>query len=104
PSLLRRAPTSPLLPYTTLFRSGAAAQTDRLAVAARDRDAARRWSLLLFELLALRTLRLARAGGLAAATEGTLGAAATTAAAGTRSEEHTSELQSRFDIVCRLLL
>src|SRR5699024_12820661 len=25
-------------------------------------------------------------------------------AAGTRSEEHTSELQSRFDIVCRLLL
>src|SRR5699024_537046 len=46
---------------------GAAAQTDRLAVAARDRDAARRGSLLLFELLALRTLRLARAGGLAAA-------------------------------------
>src|SRR5437868_9947045 len=25
-------------------------------------------------------------------------------AAGLRSEEHTSELQSRFDIVCRLLL
>src|SRR5207249_7901475 len=25
-------------------------------------------------------------------------------AAGTRSEEHTSELQSRFDLVCRLLL
>src|SRR6266704_5271702 len=24
--------------------------------------------------------------------------------AGTRSEEHTSELQSRFDLVCRLLL
>src|SRR5699024_8178029 len=43
----------------------------------------RRGSLLLFELLALRTLRLARAGGLAAAPEGALGAAATTAAAGT---------------------
>src|SRR6266513_4506780 len=26
------------------------------------------------------------------------------AAAGPRSEEHTSELQSRFDLVCRLLL
>src|SRR5699024_11409968 len=26
------------------------------------------------------------------------------AGAGTRSEEHTSELQSRFDLVCRLLL
>src|SRR5699024_11860367 len=25
-------------------------------------------------------------------------------AGGTRSEEHTSELQSRFDLVCRLLL
>src|SRR5207249_10665547 len=30
--------------------------------------------------------------------------AATPAATGTRSEEHTSELQSRFDLVCRLLL
>src|SRR5437868_12005711 len=30
--------------------------------------------------------------------------AARTAGAGVRSEEHTSELQSRFDLVCRLLL
>src|SRR5699024_11398933 len=29
---------------------------------------------------------------------------ATTMEAGMRSEEHTSELQSRFDLVCRLLL
>src|SRR5699024_11549716 len=28
----------------------------------------------------------------------------TTAQVGLRSEEHTSELQSRFDLVCRLLL
>src|SRR5699024_12806403 len=28
----------------------------------------------------------------------------TTATPGPRSEEHTSELQSRFDLVCRLLL
>src|SRR5207249_7430422 len=27
-----------------------------------------------------------------------------TASPGSRSEEHTSELQSRFDLVCRLLL
>src|SRR5699024_4102778 len=74
---------------------GAAAQTDRLAVAARDRDAARRGSLLLFELLALRTLRLARAGGLAAATEGTLGAAATTAAAGTAAADRTAGTTAR---------
>src|SRR6266513_3891429 len=31
-------------------------------------------------------------------------ASGTCTAAGTRSEEHTSELQSRFDIVCRLRL
>src|SRR6266536_4717898 len=30
--------------------------------------------------------------------------AASTAPSGTRSEEHTSELQSRVDLVCRLLL
>src|SRR5438067_9631019 len=30
--------------------------------------------------------------------------AATAPTSGTRSEEHTSELQSRFDLVCRLLL
>src|SRR5699024_11440239 len=34
--------------------------------------------------------------------EGT--AAALASAAAVRSEEHTSELQSRFDLVCRLLL
>src|SRR5699024_11798877 len=30
--------------------------------------------------------------------------AAVNTSTGTRSEEHTSELQSRFDLVCRLLL
>src|SRR5207249_11104130 len=30
--------------------------------------------------------------------------ATTTTTSGRRSEEHTSELQSRFDLVCRLLL
>src|SRR5699024_10768985 len=62
---------------------GAATQTDRLAVAARDRDAARRRSLLLLELLPLRALRLARARGLAAATERALGAAASATTTGT---------------------
>src|SRR5699024_7933104 len=61
---------------------GTAAQTDGLAVAARDRDAARRGGLLLLELLTLRALRLARTGRLAAATECALGAAAATATAG----------------------
>src|SRR5699024_1745607 len=34
----------------------------------------------------------------------TVGRAYRPATAGNRSEEHTSELQSRFDLVCRLLL
>src|SRR5699024_11982679 len=34
----------------------------------------------------------------------TAAAVNTTAASSVRSEEHTSELQSRFDLVCRLLL
>src|SRR5207249_3588990 len=35
---------------------------------------------------------------------GTLGICTNCARASFRSEEHTSELQSRFDLVCRLLL
>src|SRR5437868_7782192 len=80
-SPLPRPPTSPLFPYTTLFRS------------------------------------ISTAG--APATSTTTTAAAPAASRGhtaspdsglcpgnrdDRSEEHTSELQSRFDLVCRLLL
>src|SRR5699024_11838664 len=47
-------------------------------------------------------------GGLLELMEGALGehaaGAGAGAGAGARSEEHTSELQSRFDLVCRLLL
>src|SRR5699024_12787116 len=39
-----------------------------------------------------------------AAKAGVLGLTRTPAFAAERSEEHTSELQSRFDLVCRLLL
>src|SRR5207249_12146054 len=44
----------------------------------------------------------ARGLGVAGLVVGVLGLAA--AAFAVRSEEHTSELQSRFDLVCRLLL
>src|SRR5687768_18196977 len=79
--LLRRPPKSTLFPYTTLFRSHAA------QVLARDpgNEAARRVmaSALPGEAPAPR----ARPGVVAG-----------------RSEEHTSELQSRLHLVCRLLL
>src|SRR2546428_8526590 len=80
--MIRRPPRSTLFPYTTLFRSrrAAAAEVGALARAAQpgaqeNRGAAR-----------------GRPGRLVAAGRNS------------RSEEHTSELQSRSDLVCRLLL
>src|SRR2546422_8483969 len=72
--MIRRPPRSTLFPYTTLFRSG-----DRAALEGARR--ARR----------ARARELARRGD-----PGRL--------AVRRSEEHTSELQSRLHLVCRLLL
>src|SRR5438067_9242928 len=81
--MIRRPPRSTLFPYTTLFRS-----EDLALDLARERHVVRLWLLLLGEVgrLLLQTLSLRR---------GVLRL---------RSEEHTSELQSRFDLVCRLLL
>src|SRR5437868_12878581 len=78
--MIPRPPRSTLFPYTTLFRS-AACGVAHLGVARR-------------RLPGTRDLRsdghpLHRASG---------------PATHPRSEEHTSELQSRFDLVCRLLL
>src|SRR3712207_7058816 len=92
--MIRRPPRSTLFPYTTLFRSGALVE---------DRDAADRAPLALAEL-ALRPVDddLHRVGVVGdrdvAALEDRRGRA------GARSEEHTSELQSRQYLVCRLLL
>src|SRR5258707_14494302 len=72
--MIRRPPRSTLFPYTTLFRSRAHRQEQG------DPGAARAGA-------ARRVERLARA-----------------APARARSEEHTSELQSRQYLVCRLLL
>src|SRR5206468_12482364 len=76
-SILLRPPSSTLFPYTTLFRSDHGGIRLRLA---RDLD----------HRLAERVERLLRLG---------LGRLDHQ-----RSEEHTSELQSRSDLVCRLLL
>src|SRR5689334_23937073 len=90
--MIRRPPRSTLFPYTTLFRShrlqrlrladlrhhvvDAAAVDQALGDLLRSRVAARRRHLdLAFDVLAR-----------------------------DRSEEHTSELQSQFHLVCRLLL
>src|SRR3712207_7787510 len=84
--MIRRPPRSTLFPYTTLFRSGGVRRN-------RDDDtrgpAQRRLRAQRQEALDHRRRRLAAPPGLRARV---------------RSEEHTSELQSRQYLVCRLLL
>src|SRR5260370_14859990 len=82
--MIRRPPRSTLFPYTTLFRSWSTAPTPMI-----------------------RTRRLGRPSS-------TLGCASATCRRSprstrdcwhsSRSEEHTSELQSHLNLVCRLLL
>src|SRR5690554_7412026 len=88
----RRPPRSPLFPYTTLFRSGQlaiAVAHGLIIVAVHDR----RTVILQLDILADETVGPEHAGH--GGDEGHDQA---------RSEEHTSELQSRPHLVCRLLL
>src|SRR2546430_12359731 len=92
--MIRRPPRSTLFPYTTLFRSPAlrAATVEDLARAGLDRDRVAASAVRLIDL------GLFRVGGEKyAELDHHYGAT-------TRSEEHTSELQSQSNIVCRLLL
>src|SRR2546422_5264575 len=77
--MIRRPPRSTLFPYTTLFRS-----TDTHGVRFVDNPFE---NSLAIDSLACSAFPLARGGAERA-----------------RSEEHTSELQSRLHLVCRLLL
>src|SRR3712207_8436000 len=95
--MIRRPPRSTLFPYTTLFRSGPVARAD-LPLAARGPFGVLGLALLLVEpglenlerLGLVLVLRLLVLDG--------------HHEPGRRSEEHTSELQSRQYLVCRLLL
>src|SRR2546430_5801933 len=92
--MIRRPPRSTLFPYTTLFRSRADSIAREMALAfgsdhivvdtARPRDV--RASVYTQNTAQLR------------------GKPAITTETGYRSEEHTSELQSQSNLVCRLLL
>src|SRR5690349_22436747 len=76
--MIRRPPRSTLFPYTTLFRSYVTASANPTATAAST----------AFPPDFKTVTPTSAANGSCA----------------TRSEEHTSELQSRRDLVCRLLL
>src|SRR3712207_7308616 len=85
--MIRRPPRSTLFPYTTLFRSFPGGRCDavRCAGAPCEVDAG---------------LEFTRGEGLGRGQE----VVEAVARAQHRSEEHTSELQSRQYLVCRLLL
>src|SRR5207249_11705804 len=90
---LPRPPRSTLFPYTTLFRSRAVVGAPVVENANRVEVRQRRHGL---------HLALEPGGGHRVL--GQFGADELHRAGALRSEEHTSELQSRFDLVCRLLL
>src|SRR3712207_8960786 len=92
--MIRRPPRSTLFPYTTLFRSLPGARDD-----VRDRRPKRGAAPLPLRGGGPRGLRLRRPAVL----PGPLLRGHRRAAL-RRSEEHTSELQSRQYLVCRLLL
>src|SRR5436305_2673482 len=75
-----RTPTPPLFPYTTLFRSQAVAAAHGMIDA---------FPAILLALVAAAAVAVLRRGRRRRSA---------------RSEEHTSELQSRPHLVCRLLL
>src|SRR5256886_13516819 len=77
--MIRRPPRSTLFPYTTLFRSLDLELEGVDGVIARDRPGGE--------------VGVAAEQGVERASQGVL-----------RSEEHTSELQSQSNLVCRLLL
>src|SRR5699024_12837460 len=89
-----RPPPSPLFPYTTLFRS-----VRGVVLVVGDRDQARLADVVL---VAHRPQDL-RGGALEVAVAPRVEQHVVHRGR-VRSEEHTSELQSRFDLVCRLLL
>src|SRR3712207_8100029 len=82
--MIRRPPRSTLFPYTTLFRSGELLVT---ACLDRARAAGKRRMVLSTDRRMTTAQRLYERLGFTR-----------------RSEEHTSELQSRQYLVCRLLL
>src|SRR3712207_8447739 len=89
--MMRRPPRSTLFPYTTLFRSRA------------RRTVVQPASPALGVRLPAQVCRLSQPDR--AVVEGVaLAGAQRTPVRGMRSEEHTSELQSRQYLVCRLLL
>src|SRR2546429_3090486 len=85
--MIRRPPRSTLFPYTTLFRSAQLLNVKALCPGPVPRD-------LEFPAASVNSQTPSAANGFSSEA----------VRRGWRSEEHTSELQSRLHLVCRLLL
>src|SRR3712207_7137600 len=85
--MIRRPPRSTLFPYTTLFRSRIRGLEDIRAI-----------------VVAAHPTGVVRVSDVADVRFGALARNGVVTRNGERSEEHTSELQSRQYLVCRLLL
>src|SRR5690606_41221812 len=86
--LIRPRPRSTLFPYTTLFRSMGIATYAQITMATAHIGSHRNTHTLVVPIRKLASYRVDGAAHLVAK----------------QSEEHTSELQSRENLVCRLLL
>src|SRR3712207_8329931 len=93
--MIRRPPRSTLFPYTTLFRSKQLKPRSYAACASAARSPSRRATDRAISLTSAHSSQCGRT-----AKNGNSPCARWSA----RSEEHTSELQSRQYLVCRLLL
>src|SRR2546430_4099973 len=95
--MIRRPPRSTLFPYTTLFRSARNMQNFNLLNAVGEQSKPvllkRGMSATLEEFLLAAEYIMAKGNAQVMLCE-----------RGIRSEEHTSELQSQSNLVCRLLL
>src|SRR5688572_31012551 len=83
--MIRRPPRSTLFPYTTLFRSWAGSTLKRVSIAGG-------------QPVTIADVGEGNRGSASWADDGTIFVVSG------RSEEHTSELQSQSNLVCRLLL
>src|SRR2546422_6765042 len=93
--MIRRPPRSTLFPYTTLFRS-----LETGGYKDRSREVPKReLHALITDYLAIALEQIISEYGMSE-----LSSQAYARASHSRSEEHTSELQSRLHLVCRLLL
>src|SRR5688572_32526080 len=88
--MIRRPPRSTLFPYTTLFRSRSSSSfssTSMLPGSTEGSGSSKSW-MLRSSICGRTSTRAVKVKG----------------SPGVRSEEHTSELQSQSNLVCRLLL